>query len=158
PLEIIAAALDAGASVREAAPQAVMPIQFSPGRPDPSFNDILANTVEMKGTQNRPLPKLVQPVLSFNDYEPEPPVDLVMQLLNVPPVSLEYRASTPVDWQVAPAFDQGFQDEAQEQLQLMLDSVKFGGMALSVGVVWWASRISAMLGSLLASTPAWRHI
>jgi hypothetical protein len=40
----------------------------------------------------------------------------------------------------------------------MLDSVRFGGMALSVGVVWWASRLSAMLGSLLASTPAWRHI
>ena len=31
-------------------------------------------------------------------------------------------------------------------------------MALSVGVVWWASRISGLLGSLLASAPAWRHI
>jgi hypothetical protein len=33
-----------------------------------------------------------------------------------------------------------------------------GGMALSVGVVWWASRISGLLGSLLASAPAWRHV
>jgi hypothetical protein len=24
--------------------------------------------------------------------------------------------------------------------------------------VWWASRISGLLGTLLASTPAWRHI
>ena len=36
--------------------------------------------------------------------------------------------------------------------------MKLGGMALSVGVVWWASRISGLLGSLLASAPAWRHI
>jgi hypothetical protein len=63
-----------------------------------------------------------------------------------------------VDWEVAPAFGESFQDEAQEQLQLLLDSVKFGGMALSVGIVWWATRISAMLGSLIASAPAWRHI
>jgi hypothetical protein len=27
-----------------------------------------------------------------------------------------------------------------------------------VGVVWWASRVSGLLGSLLASVPAWRHI
>jgi len=39
-----------------------------------------------------------------------------------------------------------------------MDSVKMGGLALSVGVVWWASRISGLLGSLLASAPAWRHI
>ena len=63
-----------------------------------------------------------------------------------------------MDWVVLPAFGDGFQDEAQEQLQVLIDSVRFGGLALSVGVVWWASRVSAMLGSLLASTPAWRHI
>jgi hypothetical protein len=81
-----------------------------------------------------------------------------MQLLNFTPAQLEYRSSAPLDWEVASAFGEGFQDEAQQQLQVLLDSVKFGGMALSVGVVWWASRISAMLGSLLASAPAWKHI
>jgi hypothetical protein len=157
PLEILAATLEGAPQPVARAEPAAAP-QFSPGRPDASFNDILAQNVEMKTVQARPLPKLVQPVLSFNEYDAEPPVDLVTQLLNIAPAQLEYRSSTPVDWEVAQAFDQGFQDEAQEQLQLMLDSVKFGGMALSVGVVWWASRISAMLGSLLASTPAWRHI
>ena len=33
-----------------------------------------------------------------------------------------------------------------------------GGLALSVGVVWWASRVGGLLGSLLASMPAWRHL
>jgi glucose-6-phosphate isomerase len=158
PLEIVAAPLKAEpvAAAPELEPFASW--EFSPGRPDASFNDILAQNVELMSAQKRPLPKLVQPVLSLNEYDPEPPVDLVMQLLNIAPTQLEYRTSTPVDWEAAPAFEEGFQDEAQEQLQLLLDSVRFGGMALSVGVVWWASRISAMLGSLLASTPAWRHI
>ena len=41
---------------------------------------------------------------------------------------------------------------------MLLEQVQLGGMALSVGVVWWASRVSGWLGSLLASAPAWRHI
>ncbi len=31
-------------------------------------------------------------------------------------------------------------------------------MALSVGAVWWAARAGGLLASLLASTPAWRHV
>lgn len=33
-----------------------------------------------------------------------------------------------------------------------------GGIALSVGVVWWASRVTGVIGSLLASMPAWRQL
>jgi hypothetical protein len=29
---------------------------------------------------------------------------------------------------------------------------------MSVGVVWWASRLTGVVGSLLASVPAWRHL
>lgn len=29
---------------------------------------------------------------------------------------------------------------------------------MSVGVVWWASRVTGLIGSLLASMPAWRHL
>jgi hypothetical protein len=155
-LDLTPLVLAAAQPERQLSPPA-LPLELSPGRPDVSFNDLATQFVQTS-VQNRPLPRLVQPVLSHNEYDEEPPVDLVMQLLNIAPVNLEYRATTPLDWEVAQAFEQNFQDEAQEQLQLMLDSVKFGGMALSVGVVWWASRISAMLGSLLASTPAWRHI
>jgi hypothetical protein len=31
-------------------------------------------------------------------------------------------------------------------------------MALSVGMVWWAARAGGLLASLMASTPAWRHV
>jgi hypothetical protein len=135
------------------------PPVFSPGRPDAEANEVAETISQLKRVEARHvLVKVVQPVLGLNDYEPEPEVDLAMQLLNLTPAQLEYRASAPLDWEVSPAFAEGFQDEAQQQLQVLLDSVKFGGMALSVGVVWWASRISAMLGSLLASAPAWKHI
>jgi ABC-type thiamin/hydroxymethylpyrimidine transport system permease subunit len=140
-------------------PEVVPPPVFSPGRPEPEANELVETITQLKRAEARQLlVKVVQPVLSNNDYEPEPAADVVMQLLDVTPAQLEYRASAPLDWEVAPAFAEGFQDEAEQQLQVLLDSVKFGGMALSVGVVWWASRISAMIGSLVASAPAWKHI
>ena len=48
--------------------------------------------------------------------------------------------------------------ELGDHIEVVLGHVEMGSMALSVGVVWWASRISGLLGSLLASAPAWRHI
>lgn len=30
--------------------------------------------------------------------------------------------------------------------------------SLSVGVAWWASRVTGVIGSLLASMPAWRQL
>jgi VCBS repeat-containing protein len=149
-------AATAPAPPEEPLPEA--PPVFSPGRPD-SMDNVVAETItQLKRAEARHLTKVVQPVLSLNDYEPPPPVDVVMELLNVSPAQLEYQGSTPADWVIANAFTEGFQDEAQQQLEILLDSVRFGGMALSVGMVWWASRISAMLGSLLASAPAWRNI
>jgi hypothetical protein len=157
PVELIEPASPVPEAPAEAPPAPLPPV-FSPGRTNAATDDLVETITQLKRAEARHLGKVVQPVLSTNDYEPAPPVDLVIQLLNVTPAQLEYRATTPLDWQVAPAFEDGFEDEAQQQLQVLLDSVKFGGMALSVGVVWWASRISAMLGSLLASAPAWRHI
>jgi hypothetical protein len=81
-----------------------------------------------------------------------------VELLNLMPAQLSFSPSVPVDWVVASAFGEGPEERMRSELQVLLDSVKFGGMALSVGVVWWASRISGLLGTLLASTPAWRHI
>jgi hypothetical protein len=53
----------------------------------------------------------------------------------------------------------GETDDAQERyLRVVLDGVKITGMAMSVGVVWWALRASSLVASLLASAPAWRHI
>ena len=39
-----------------------------------------------------------------------------------------------------------------------MDSTQVGGIALSVGAVWWASRITGLVGGLLASVPAWSRI
>jgi VCBS repeat-containing protein len=46
----------------------------------------------------------------------------------------------------------------ERRLEIVLDSVRISGLALSVGAVWWALRASGLIASLLASAPAWRHI
>jgi hypothetical protein len=50
------------------------------------------------------------------------------------------------------------EDGQERRLELVLDSVKISGLALSVGAVWWALRATGLVASLLASAPAWRHI
>ena len=50
------------------------------------------------------------------------------------------------------------QQQQKEQFTVIMDSAEMGGIALSVGVVWWASRITGVIGSLLASMPAWRQL
>ena len=57
----------------------------------------------------------------------------------------------------APQLDQT-NDSQERYLQVVLDGVKVTGLAMSVGVVWWALRASSLVASLLASAPAWRHI
>ncbi|WP_374590204.1 DUF4347 domain-containing protein [Aquabacterium sp.] len=47
--------------------------------------------------------------------------------------------------------------EAQS-LQGVAASVKSGGVAVSVGMVWWATRLSGLVTGLMASTPAWRSL
>jgi hypothetical protein len=41
---------------------------------------------------------------------------------------------------------------------VVLNSVRITGLALSVGAVWWAARAAGLVASLLASSPAWRHV
>jgi hypothetical protein len=49
-------------------------------------------------------------------------------------------------------------DESLPAVDFALGSARITGMALSVGAVWWAARAGGLLASLLASTPAWRHV
>jgi hypothetical protein len=49
-------------------------------------------------------------------------------------------------------------DDATPPLDIAFGSARITGMALSVGAVWWAARAGGLLASLLASTPAWRHV
>jgi hypothetical protein len=49
---------------------------------------------------------------------------------------------------------------ARESLLAMAaqDGVRFAGIALTAGGVWWVFRMGSLLGSALVSAPAWRHI
>jgi len=56
------------------------------------------------------------------------------------------------------AIDTVRHDEAPHSFDVAFDSARITGMALSVGAVWWAARAGGLMASLLASTPAWRHV
>jgi hypothetical protein len=49
-------------------------------------------------------------------------------------------------------------DPERQQIEIVMNSVRISGMALSVGAIWWAARAAGLVASLLASTPAWRHV
>jgi len=42
-------------------------------------------------------------------------------------------------------------------IQLDLDAIRMTSLALSIGAVWWATRATGLLASLLSSLPAWRN-
>ena len=105
----------------------------------------------------RDRPARYQPVATLNTFAAGPHIDPTLQLLAAAPANLEYLPSVPADWSVRSAFPEP-EDAPKDRIDVLLEQVQLGGMALSVGVVWWASRVSGLLGSLLASAPAWRHI
>jgi hypothetical protein len=135
------------------APARLIPAVFSPGRvesPEPQLNDYQPQLVK----PGRP----IQPVATLNPSTPGPGIEPTFEVLPAAtPASLEYQPTTPADWNAQAAFPQG-EDPARDRIDVLLEQVQVGGMVLSVGVVWWASRISGLVGTLLASTPAWRHI
>jgi hypothetical protein len=138
---------------RAAAPARVIPAVFSPGRVDPPEAQLNEFEVQALGAQ-----RLIRPVASLNHFTPGPHVDPTLQLLAAAPANLEYLSTVPVDWTTRAAFPDAEEETPRDRIDVLLEQVQMGGMALSVGVVWWASRISGLLGSLLASAPAWRHI
>ena len=50
------------------------------------------------------------------------------------------------------------EDEERQRIEVVMSSVKVTGLAFSVGAVWWAARAAGLMASLLASSPAWRHV
>jgi hypothetical protein len=132
---------------------------FSPGRVLANFNDLTEISVRLAAAEARvPLKIAPPPESNPNRYEARPSVEPQVELLDMLPAELSFTPSTPLDWVATSAFEESAEEQIRGELEVLLDSVKFGGMALSVGVVWWASRISGLLGTLIASTPAWRHI
>jgi Cadherin-like/Bacterial Ig domain len=130
---------------------AVVQAVYSPGRIDPP--EAQFTQLEGGGAPAR----RYHPVATLNTFVAGPHIDPTLELLAAAPANLEYQPSVPADWTAGPAFPDNA-DTPRDRIDVLLEQVEMGGMALSVGVVWWASRISGLLGSLLASAPAWRHI
>jgi hypothetical protein len=61
-------------------------------------------------------------------------------------------------WSIASAYSEDPAAVQKDQISVLLDTAELGGVALSVGVVWWASRLTGVIGSFLASMPAWREL
>jgi len=133
------------------------PVVFSPGRPA-DFSDLSDMVVRLADAEARVPLKVTQPESNPNKYELRPSVAPQLALLSMDSSDVSLEPTAPLEWTVAPAFSETDDVRIRSELEVLFDSVKFGGMALSVGIVWWASRISGLLGTLLASTPAWRHI
>jgi hypothetical protein len=49
-------------------------------------------------------------------------------------------------------------EEERGRIDIVVNSIKITGLAFSVGAVWWAARAAGLVASLLASSPAWRHV
>ncbi|MGH7416146.1 MAG: cadherin-like domain-containing protein, partial [Candidatus Rokuibacteriota bacterium] len=49
-------------------------------------------------------------------------------------------------------------EEDRQRIEVVLNSVRISGLAISVGAVWWAARAAGLVASLLSATPAWRHV
>jgi hypothetical protein len=74
------------------------------------------------------------------------------------PSYLEFGPSTLPSWSAHSAFPDEGRGGERDRIEVIMETVEMGGLALSVGVVWWASRVGGLIGSLLASMPAWRHL
>jgi hypothetical protein len=50
------------------------------------------------------------------------------------------------------------QAPVEQALDLQTNAVRYTGVAVSAGVVWWATRAGGLFASLLMGTPAWRQL
>jgi len=96
--------------------------------------------------------------VAFNPAPSLHPSDLALVIQGSDAATMETAPQTLPDWTAQTAFPEASHDSQQEQIRILMESVRMGGIALSVGVVWWASRVTGLIGSLLASMPAWRHL
>jgi hypothetical protein len=87
------------------------------------------------------------------------PAEQMLLIQGTDPQFMEFGPLTKVDWSAQTAFPSADHNPSEhDQIKVIMESVRMGGIALSVGVVWWASRVTGLIGSLLASMPAWRQL
>jgi hypothetical protein len=136
-------------------PAVTPPLVLSGGRPMVAE----AVTDELPASSGGVQRFLVASKLRAN-HNPAPilkPAELTMLVEGSEPHYVEFGPTTKADWSAQTAFP-GHHGSEHDQIDVIMESVRMGGIALSVGVVWWASRVSGLIGSLLASMPAWRHL
>jgi len=104
----------------------------------------------------------LEPKLTRVSLNPAPelvPAEMGLQIQGSDPTYMQFGPTALVSWSAQSAFpDEGHGAGERDQIQIIMETVEMGGIALSVGVVWWASRVGGLIGSLLASMPAWRHL
>lgn len=118
-----------------------------------------AVTDELPGMSGEPTRLLLNAKLPRANHNPAPllkPAD-VMMIEPAEVNSLQFGPPTQADWSAQSAFS-NHHDSEHDRIEVAMESVRLGGIVLSVGVVWWASRVSGLIGTLLSSVPAWRHI
>ena len=86
------------------------------------------------------------------------PVDQRLLIQGSDPQYPKFDGTASGDWSITGAFTDDSTLQHKDQTSIVLDSAQMSGIALSVGVVWWASRVTGVIGSLLASMPAWRQL
>ena len=95
----------------------------------------------------------------LHEYAAIAPMEMGLLIQSSDPEYTRFQGSSRGDWSINSAFhDDSTAKQQKEQFTVLLDSAQMGGIALSVGVVWWASRVTGVIGSLLASMPAWRQL
>jgi VCBS repeat-containing protein len=57
----------------------------------------------------------------------------------------------------APALPQLSEEEQVQAFEILRDFARLGGLAFSIGTVWWALRIGGLAAGLVATLPAWRQ-
>jgi hypothetical protein len=113
----------------------------------------------VRNAEWRGFSETIRPVLAAQtDTLLVQPAELTVLVHGMDPKYMDFGPSTQTRWTVETPFAEETVEHKRTELIVTDDSAQIGGIALSVGMVWWASRVSGMIGSLLASVPAWRQI
>jgi hypothetical protein len=94
-------------------------------------------------TMGMPSVRAQMDVIETNPQRTQPQVELLRTEMQVLPTGKD-------------AFD--LTEEERAHIEVVLNSVRVSGLAISVGAVWWAARAVGLMASLLTVTPAWRHV
>jgi hypothetical protein len=88
-----------------------------------------------------------------------PPVRAQMDTIETRPQRTNLQVE-PARLQVLPLSEKGLDldEEDRQRIEVVLNSIRATGFALSVGAVWWTARAVGLVASLLSATPAWRHV